>query len=193
MYKQAWDFSLEHVGISHLCSWLTWCHYAKNARNSRKVQKDKVTCVVRGLLAMLERIACRSKKQDAGMLTGNAKRIFCDNVTCFGTNKSCSNRRHLSEFFIKALRFLLAWSPCSFSENPRFFYFLLGGDIRNMCGTIHTLGWKMSLFFFVWHPPCFRFFVSNTLKGITKVQVPWVQNTKPCVTGRANIWYTLYA
>ena len=31
------------------------------------------------------------------------------------------------------------------------------------------------------------FFVSNTLKGITKVQVPWVQNTKPCVTGRANI------
>ena len=30
-------------------------------------------------------------------------------------------------------------------------------------------------------------FVSNTLKGITKVQVPWVQNTKPCVTGRANI------
>ena len=28
------------------------------------------------------------KKQDAGMLTGHAKRIFCDNVTCFGTNRS---------------------------------------------------------------------------------------------------------
>ena len=25
-----------------------------------------------------------------GMLTGNTKRIFCDNVTCFGTTKSCS-------------------------------------------------------------------------------------------------------
>ena len=35
--------------------------------------------------------ACGSKKQDAGMLTGNAKRTFCDNV-CFGTSKSCSNR-----------------------------------------------------------------------------------------------------
>ena len=32
-----------------------------------------------------------------GMLTSNAKRIFCDNVTCFGTNKFCSNRSHLQE------------------------------------------------------------------------------------------------
>ena len=38
--------------------------------------------------------ACGSKKQDAGMLTSNARRIFCDNVTCFGTNKKCSNRSH---------------------------------------------------------------------------------------------------
>ena len=34
-----------------------------------------------------------------GMLTRTAKRIFCDNVTCFGTNKCCSNRSHLSGCF----------------------------------------------------------------------------------------------
>ena len=34
-----------------------------------------------------------------GMLTSNAKRIFCYNVTCCGTNKSCSNRNHLQECF----------------------------------------------------------------------------------------------
>ena len=34
-----------------------------------------------------------------GMLTSNAKRIFCYNVTCCGTNKSCSNRSHLQECF----------------------------------------------------------------------------------------------
>ena len=33
------------------------------------------------------------------MLTSNTKGIFCDNVTCFGTNKSCSNRSHLQECF----------------------------------------------------------------------------------------------
>ena len=44
-----------------------------------------------------------------GMLTSHAKRIFSDNVTCFGKNKSCSNRSHLPQCFIKALRFLLAW------------------------------------------------------------------------------------
>ena len=43
-----------------------------------------------------------------GMLTSHAKRIFSDNVTCFGTNKSCSNRSHLPDCFIKALCFLLA-------------------------------------------------------------------------------------
>ena len=30
-----------------------------------------------------------------GMLTSNAKRIFCDNVTCFGTSTCSSNRTHL--------------------------------------------------------------------------------------------------
>ena len=34
-----------------------------------------------------------------GMLTSNAKRIFCNTVTCFGTNKCCSNRSHLQECF----------------------------------------------------------------------------------------------
>ena len=42
-----------------------------------------------------------------GMLTSNAKRIFCDNVTCFGTNKCCSNRSHLQECF-KCSHFLFA-------------------------------------------------------------------------------------
>ena len=34
-----------------------------------------------------------------GMLSSNARRIFCNNVTCFGTNKCCSNRSHLQECF----------------------------------------------------------------------------------------------
>ena len=34
-----------------------------------------------------------------GMLASNAKRIFCNTVTCFGTNKCCSNRSHLSGCF----------------------------------------------------------------------------------------------
>jgi len=42
---------------------------------------------------------CWSKKQDAGLLTGNTTRIFCDNVTCFGTSKCCSSRSHLSGCF----------------------------------------------------------------------------------------------
>ena len=73
--------------------------------------------------------ACWSKKQDAGMETSHAKRIFSDNVTCFWTNKCCSNRSHLPQCFIKALRFLLAWLLCFYTENPRFF---LEGDIRNI-------------------------------------------------------------
>ena len=64
------------------------------------------------------------------MLAGNAKRIFCDNVTCFGTNESCWNRSHLPEFFIKAPHFLLAWLLCFFTQTPRFYIFL-GGDLCN--------------------------------------------------------------
>ena len=32
-----------------------------------------------------------------GMLTSHAKPLFCDNVTCFGTSKNCSNQSHLQE------------------------------------------------------------------------------------------------
>ena len=76
--------------------------------------------------------ACWSKKQDTGILTGNAKRIFIfyGNVTCFGTNGSCWNRSHLPEFFIKAPHFLLAWLLCFFTQTPRFYIFL-GGDLCN--------------------------------------------------------------
>ena len=66
--------------------------------------------------------ACWSKKQDAGMETSHAKRIFSDNVTCFGTNKSCSNRSHLPQCFLKALRFLLAWLLCFYTENSCFLF-----------------------------------------------------------------------
>ena len=59
------------------------------------------------------------------------KRIFCDNVACFGTNTICLNRSHLPNCFIKALHFVLAWLLCFFRENTSFFYFFLGGDIRN--------------------------------------------------------------
>ena len=98
-------------------------------------------------------------KQDAGLLTGNAKRIFIfyENVTFFGTNKSCCNRSHLPEFFIKAPNFLLAWLLCFVTEHPRFFYFFLGGNVRNTpdCpgrnnshSALENEGQKMSLVFF---------------------------------------------
>ena len=38
-------------------------------------------------------------KKANGRLYSNAKRIFCYNVTCFATNKSCSSRSHLSGCF----------------------------------------------------------------------------------------------
>ena len=97
------------------------------------------------------------------MLAGNAKRIFCDNVTCFGTNESCWNRSHLPEFFIKAPHFLLAWLLCFFTQTPRFYIFLAG----DLCNThdcpgqnnsyfgVENQGWKMSFVFLVWHPPGF--------------------------------------
>ena len=62
---------------------------------------------------------CWSKKQDAGKDTSNAKRIFSDNVTCFGKNKSCSKRSHLQECFLKAFRFLLAWLLCFYRETTK--------------------------------------------------------------------------
>ena len=67
------------------------------------------------------------------MLTSNAKHIFCDNVTCFRTNKCCSNRSHLPQCCIKAPHFLLARVLCFLMEHPRFFYLylFLAGDVRN--------------------------------------------------------------
>ena len=91
--------------------------------------------------------ACWSKKQDAGMLAGNAKRIFCDNVTCFGTNESCWNRSHLPEFFIKAPHFLLAWLLCFFTIKSEVLRFSGRRSSQHpgivLAGTIHTLAWKM--------------------------------------------------
>ncbi len=98
------------------------------------------------------------------MHTGNARRIFCNNVTCFGTNKNCLNRSHLPNCFIKALHFLLAWLLCFFRENTSFFYFFEGGDIRNTpdCSgsnnshfALENEGWKTTFPFLVWHPPWF--------------------------------------
>ena len=76
------------------------------------------------------------------MLAGNAKRIFCDNITCFGTNESCWNRSHLPEFFIKAPHFLRALLLCFFTQTPRFYMFLGG----NLCNTHDCLGGNNSHF-----------------------------------------------
>ena len=79
------------------------------------------------------------------MLTSHAKRIFSDNGTCFGTNKCCSNRSHLQQCFIKALRFLLAWLLCFYMENPRIFFWkaIFATSPIVPAVTIHTLPWKM--------------------------------------------------
>ena len=80
-----------------------------------------------------------------GMLTSHAKRIFSGNVTCFGKNKSCSNRSHLPQCFIKALRFLLAWLLCFYTENPRIFFWkaIFATSPIVPAVTIHNLPWKM--------------------------------------------------
>ena len=79
------------------------------------------------------------------MLTSHAKRIFSDNVTCFWTNNSCSNRSHLPQCFIKALRFLLAWLLCFYMENPRIFFWkaIFATSPIVPAVTIHNLPWKM--------------------------------------------------
>ena len=82
------------------------------------------------------------------MLTNNAKCIFCDNVTCFGTNKCCSNRSHLLECCIKAPHFLLAMALSFFTEHPRFFYLFLGGDVRNRPDSLMA---SFRLRVFHWH------------------------------------------
>ena len=90
------------------------------------------------------------RKQGAGMLTSNAKRIFCDNVTCFGTNKCCSNGSYLPECVVKALHFWLAWLLCVFNETFQVSSTCLW-EARFatapivLAATIHTLPWKMRL------------------------------------------------
>ena len=76
------------------------------------------------------------------MLAGNAKRIFCDNITCFGTNESCWNRSHLPEFFIKAPHFLRALLLC-FHGSTFFWEAIFVAPTIVLAGTIHTLVWKM--------------------------------------------------
>ena len=75
----------------------------------------------------------------------HAKRIFCDSVTCFGTNKCCLNGSHLPQCFIKALRFLLAWLLCFYTENPRIFFWkaIFATSPIVPAVTIHNLPWKM--------------------------------------------------
>ena len=98
---------------------LTWCQYSQKCKKLEKGWRRQghfVWCVVFLQYSEIEsdcfeifqsqfgnpRIspfeflrvlgtACWSKKQDAGMLADNAKWIFWDNVTCFGTNK-CKER-----------------------------------------------------------------------------------------------------
>ena len=84
------------------------------------------------------------------MLTGNAKRIFCENVTCFGTNTCCSNRSHRPKSGSSKLPTsgLHGYSVSS-TENPRFFYFFWEAMFATppivLAGAIHTLLWKMRL------------------------------------------------
>ena len=55
-----------------------------------------------------------------GMLTRNTKRIFCNNVTCFGTKKCCSNRSHLQRVLQVLVTSCL--QGCSFQLFPHTLY-----------------------------------------------------------------------
>ena len=137
----------------------------KHARSSRKVQDTRSLWVMRGLLAMftqkkssqfgnpgispfefLSCTACWSKKQGAGMLTNNAKCIFCDNVTCFRTNKCCSNRSHLPGCFIKAPTSCLHGYSVSLQNiqgsSTCFWEAMLATRPIGLAVTIHRLPWK---------------------------------------------------
>ena len=65
----------------------------------------QVTYLLRGRMKVFHLISIRPMECWLATL-----HISCDNVTCFGTNKCCSNRSHLPESVIKALCFLLALS-----------------------------------------------------------------------------------
>ena len=84
------------------------------------------------------------------MLTSNAKRIFCENVTCFGTNRCCSSRSHRPEWFIKAPHLWLAWLLCVLNGKSKVLLLVSGrrGSQQPpvvLALTIHTLPWKMRL------------------------------------------------
>ena len=117
LFQANGDFLLEKLGLKYLPPAIR-----PNMREAReRFKKTRSLCVMWGLLAMfsdgkwlfwdlpisvrksrisppfefLSCTACWSKKQGAGMLTSNAKRILCENVTCFGTNKCSWNRSHM--------------------------------------------------------------------------------------------------
>ena len=89
-----------------------------------------------------------------GRLTSNAKGIFCDNVRCFATNKSCSNRCHLQECF--KCSSLLACKGTAFNLFSNYIVFLASPCIyplscrllsRNYLRTTGNSDWNKFGFF----------------------------------------------
>ena len=86
-----------------------------------------------------------------GMLASNARSIFCNNVTCFGTNKCCSNRSHLSGCFkcssllaCEAARAELSVCfPISLSHTP--YSFPLSASCRLLSRHSVRTSWEFSL------------------------------------------------
>ena len=75
------DILFEQAGKSHWTSW----HFSDISRDILAPWAHESTSL--------------DVNKANGMLTSNAKRIFCDNVTCFETSKNCSNQSHLQECF----------------------------------------------------------------------------------------------
>ena len=84
----SWEFSLEQVGNSH------WNKLAFHGISPTY----QVTYLLISAPWTHESTSLDVNKAN-GKLTSNAKGIFCHNVRCFATNKSCSNRCHLQECF----------------------------------------------------------------------------------------------
>ena len=69
-----------------------------------------------------------------GMLTSNAKAakgIFCDSVTCFGTNKCCSNWSHRPKSGSSKLPTSCLHGYSVSLRNMQAILLFLGGDVRN--------------------------------------------------------------
>ena len=74
--------------------------YVPKSRNFSREQAGNFSDISNDISSLWARESTSLDVNKAnGMLTSNAKRIFCYNVTCCGTNKSCSNRSHLQECF----------------------------------------------------------------------------------------------